>query len=198
MGDALAKVSVSMPPLNETVGVDHGHLITELYQRYASELCRYVVSKFGAGPPEPEDVVQAAFTRLASLEEPRSVENPKAYLYTTVRNIVVDHHRHANRHQSYVSTLKQENNQESMYETAPENVLQQRERFEVFAKALKRLPAKRRRMILLNRYEGLTCEAIGQRFGMSGPAVQKQIERGLAECLRYLEAAEQTGPHYRS
>ena len=37
---------------------------------------------------------------------------------------------------------------------------------------------------------GGPSEEIGKRFGMSGAAVHKQIERGLLECLRHMDAVQ--------
>lgn len=65
----------------------------QAYRQYWSKLCKYVNTKFGPGPPDPEDVAQLAFTRYAALENPAEVKNPRAYLYSTARNIVFDHYR---------------------------------------------------------------------------------------------------------
>ena len=73
-----------------------------------------------------------------------------------------------------------------MYELSPENVLLQAERFRILAQALERMPLKRRRLVLLNRFEGLSYAEIGEQFGMSAENVRKHIERTLAECLRAL------------
>ena len=42
------------------------------------------------------------------------------------------------------------------------------------------------RLVLLNRFEGLSYAEIGEQFGMSAENVRKHIERTLAECLRAL------------
>ena len=163
-------------------------LVAEVYRRYWLEVCRYVGRTFGSGPPDPEEVAQTAFTRFAALDDPARVDNPKAFLFATARNIVVDHHRRSARHQAYASEIAHDATAETVSDLSPERVLLEKERFAILADALRRMPAKRRRMILLNRYEGLTCEEIGRRFGMSGAAVQKQITRALADCLRLVEA----------
>ena len=66
-----------------------------------------------------------------------------------------------------------------MYESSPENVLLQAERFRILAQALERMPLKRRRLVLLHRFEGLSYAEIGEQFGMSAENVRKHIERTL-------------------
>jgi RNA polymerase sigma factor (sigma-70 family) len=73
-----------------------------------------------------------------------------------------------------------------VYELSPENVLLQAERFRIVAQALERMPLKRRRLVLLNRFEGLSYAQIGEQFGMSAENVRKHIERTLAQYLRAL------------
>ncbi len=72
--------------------------LKQLYERYWSDLCRHIRATFGAGPPDPQDVAQSAFARFLSIDDRQAVENPRAFLYTTARNIALDvtrHHKHA-------------------------------------------------------------------------------------------------------
>lgn len=67
--------------------------LAELYRRHLSELTRYIARTFGAGPPDPEDVVQEAFAQFAALENPQAVENPRAFLFaapTIWSSIIID------------------------------------------------------------------------------------------------------------
>lgn len=63
-------------------GVD-SKAFEQIYRQYWSELCNYVLKTFGAGPPDPEDVAQAAFAKFAALENTDNIENKRAYLYST-------------------------------------------------------------------------------------------------------------------
>lgn len=164
-------------------------LVSDLYQEHWKGICGYIRAHFGAGPPEPEDVAQTAFARFVTADSGR-IENPQAFLYATARNLVIDHHRHAKREQTYIQTQSATNSEEMPSELAPENVLLQAERFRILAEALEQMPLAQRRMVLLNRYEGLSYVEIGQRFGMSPETVRKRIERTLALCLKALDVAQ--------
>ncbi len=145
-------------------------------------------AQFGPGPPEPEDVAQSAFMRFAAAD-PAHIENPRAFLYATARHLVIDHHRKAQRVGAHEQAA-QSAAEDRVYELSPENVLLQAERFRILAQALERMPLKRRRLVLLNRFEGLSYAEIGEQFGMSAENVRKHIERTLAECLRALRGVD--------
>jgi RNA polymerase sigma-70 factor (ECF subfamily) len=159
--------------------------LADLYRVHWKGLCGYVRAQFGPGPPEPEDVAQAAFIRFAAAD-PSHIENPRAFLYATARHLVIDHHRQAQRASAHEHATQSAAAENPLYELSPENVLLQAERFRILARALERMPLKRRRLVLLNRFEGLSYAQIGEQFGMSAENVRKHIERTLAECLRAL------------
>ena len=164
-------------------------LVSDLYREHWKGICGYIRAHFGAGPPEPEDVAQSAFVRFVTTDS-RGIENPQAFLYATARNLVIDHHRHAKREQAFVRTQSAVNSDEIPSELTPDNVLVQAERFRILAEALERAPLAQRRMVLLNRFEGLSYAEIGHRFGMSPETVRKRVERTLVMCLKALDAAQ--------
>lgn len=183
MTDALAQRLVHLLAASAPVDRERRQQLSDLYLVHWKGLCGYVRSQFGPGPPEPEDVAQSAFIRFAAAD-PTRIENPRAFLYATARNLVIDHHRQAQRVHAYEQAQTADENR--VYELSPENVLLQAERFRILAQALERMPLKRRRLVLLNRFEGLSYAEIGEQFGMSAENVRKHIERTLAECLRAL------------
>jgi RNA polymerase sigma factor (sigma-70 family) len=185
---ALSELLASSTSLDE----QRRHVLCELYRKHWTGICGYVRAHFGAGPPEPEDVAQSAFARYATLDSGR-IENPQAFLYATARNLVIDHRRRARRERASIAFQIDAETFEPVSDLTPENVLAQSERFRILAEALEQVPASRRRMVLLNRFEGLSYGEIGRRFGMSSEAVRKQVERTLAACLKALEIAQSSG-----
>jgi DNA-directed RNA polymerase specialized sigma24 family protein len=67
--------------------------LDRIYRQHWDEICRYVRRSFGAGPPDPEDVAQAAFARFAALDVEVQVANPRAFLFRTAHNIAIDARR---------------------------------------------------------------------------------------------------------
>lgn len=161
-----------------------------LYRAHWHELCRYVTLTFGAGPPEPEDAVQLAFTRYAALEAPQRVHNPRAFLYTTVRNIVLDHRRSQDRTDRYIRDALARSGEAAMDEISPERVLMERERFEILSAAIRRLSDKQQRVLAMNRYYGMTYEAIAARTGWSIADISRQVSRAVARLNAALKARD--------
>jgi RNA polymerase sigma factor (sigma-70 family) len=160
--------------------------LTQLYKAHWKELCRYVFSAFGAGPPDPQDIAQAAFAKFAALEHPEEIQNPRAYLYTTAHNIAINEKLAERRSQQYVKHQKHAADEIFLSELSPERVLIGKESYALFAEALRRMPEQQRRALVLNRFHGMTYEEIGRQCGMSTAAVQKQVGRALAECLAFI------------
>ena len=157
-------------------------LISDIYTDHFEELKAYILKKFGMGPPEPEEAAQATFVKFAALEAPEKIENPRGYLFATAKNIIVDHHRRTGRREAYRSELEARAADREMSGITPERVLIERERFEVFKSAVARMPLQRRRIFLLCRVEGRSCDEVAQQFGMSVGAVHKHISRAVKDC----------------
>lgn len=165
-------------------------LISNLYADYFDELKAYIVKKFGTGPPEPEEAAQATFVRMAALEEPEKIDNPRGYLFATAKNIIADHHRRTGRRDAYRAEMEARAADGEMSVISPERVLIGKERFEVFKSAVASMPLQRRRIFLLCRVEGRSCEEVAQRFGMSVGAVHKHISRAVKDCAVAFERHE--------
>ncbi|HKU17286.1 MAG TPA: sigma-70 family RNA polymerase sigma factor [Steroidobacteraceae bacterium] len=188
MTDAVAERLVHLLESSAPCDRERRQQLAHLYRVHWKGLCGYVRAQFGPGPPEPEDVAQSAFIKFAAAD-PTHIENPRAFLYATARHLVIDHHRQAQRVSAHEQASQAAAAEDPLCESSPENVLVQAERFRILAQALERMPLARRRLVLLNRFEGLSYAEIGEQFGMSAENVRKRIERTLAECLRVLDAA---------
>lgn len=183
MDDGLIKA----PDTGGGCGASGVAALDHLYQRYWDELCRYVAQTFGLGPPDPEDVAQTAFLRFANYPDAGNVANPRAFLYATARNIILDHRRRTRIIDAHARDVQHSSVDGPLYEISPERVLLDKERLGLFAEALANMPAHRRRMVILNRFQNVSCEEIGRRLGVSTSTVQKQVVRGISDCIAYVE-----------
>jgi RNA polymerase sigma factor (sigma-70 family) len=174
MAASAASKDVGDPGLTTTAGFE------TLYRDYWAELCRKLQRNFGAGPPDPEDVVQAAFARLAALKDPAGVKNPRAFLFATARNIVFDHKRQQKRHFDYARGVLAENSTLDLDELTPERVYMHSERFEIVRRTIEKLPEKQRVVLNLHRNHGRTYQQIADETGWSYGDVYRQMEAALA------------------
>jgi RNA polymerase sigma factor (sigma-70 family) len=154
--------------------------VQHLYRSYWSELCRYVRSKFGVGPLDPEDVAQAAFVRYIALRDPQLVANPRAFLYATARNIVVDFNRHLKLTRLHAVDSAQSSHGERVDAICPERIALARERAAVMTAAITGLPPRQRQALILNRIHGLSYSEVAARLGSSKSDIKRQIERAMA------------------
>ena len=149
-----------------------------IYRAYAREISRAIFKHFGAGPPEPDDVMHAAFARYAQLADPGAVKNPRAFLHTTARNIVLDHKRAGARMNAFVDTVLQEAG-ESLGGFSPEDVLIHKEQFAIMVSVLKCLPKKQRVVLTMNRLHHKSYAQIARETGWSTSDIGRQLQAGL-------------------
>lgn len=181
----------SAPNLNAAVD-DRGARaqLKHLYERHWNDLCRHIRATFGAGPSDPQDIAQSAFARYLSIDDHQAVENPRAFLYTTARNIALDitrHHKHASRHSLRAA---QDEGAQTIDECSPERIALARERAAALSAAIENLPRRQRQALLLNRLHDLSYSQIAARIGSSKSDVRRQIVRALATIEAALEAFE--------
>lgn len=165
-------------------------LVGRLYREHAAPLRRYLAARFGSGPPEPEEVAQAAFAKFAGSPRIAELKNPRSFLFTIACNIVLDHHRRAVHRDAVHRDIGAGDDSAARCELTPERVLLSNEKFAVFERALKAMPTTRRRIFLLARVEGLGTAIVAQRFGITESAVHKHVSRALADCANAFAKAE--------
>jgi RNA polymerase sigma-70 factor (ECF subfamily) len=161
----------------------HGEVLDRLYRDSWRDVCRLVHSRFGPGPPEPEEIAQAAFERLAAVKSPQMIRNPRNFLFTVAINIAHDQRRRAVTRTAVDREIANHNQEVDVSEATPECVLEAKQRFEIFKLALSRMSAVRRRVFLLIRIEGVSVSEVAQQFCISEAAVYKHISRAMHDCL---------------
>jgi RNA polymerase sigma-70 factor (ECF subfamily) len=165
-------------------------MVERAYRQYFNEVCRYVRRHFGAGPPEPEEVAQAAFAKLAGAQIDTPIANPRAFLYRCAHNIVADHRRRTGVRLAVHEDMHRAAQEEGLSDFSPERVLLGKERLTLLEHILAGMPSTRRRIFLLVRAEGLTVQEVAKQFGMSERAIYRHISRAVLECEAAFEAAE--------
>ena len=67
--------------------------LAALYREHGEQLAAYLRKAFGDGPPDPDDVAQEAFHRLVRQESLDRINNLRAFLWRTARNILLSQKR---------------------------------------------------------------------------------------------------------
>ncbi|MEM8937344.1 MAG: sigma-70 family RNA polymerase sigma factor [Pseudomonadota bacterium] len=166
------------------------HLVSALYAENADELTSYLRKMYGDGPPEPEDITQQAFARLASQEHLSAVNNLKAFLWRTARNLVLTERRNAATRSKYEYEVEQLFFAVRGNDFSPERVLEVKEQLSAINAVLRKMPERRRQALLWNRVEGLNVAAVARRLGITRAGAVKHIARAAAD----IDAALKQGP----
>ena len=72
-------------------------------------------------------------------------------------------------------------------ELGPERVFEGNRQLDTLAKALWAMPIKRRKLLIMNRFDGLSYAEIARRVGLSETSVRREISKGLIECQKALQ-----------
>lgn len=174
-------------PLSGLSATHSGDLDAQ-YRRYWQPIRRYIVCRFGSGPPDPDDAVQAAFERFAGLEDRSTILDPGAFLRRSAHNFVLDHHRAEKvraQHASGDARL-----QTGTDDIDPERVLSARERLMIIEQAIRAMDEKRRDVLIMSRIQGLSSAEIARQLGCSPTLVKMRLAEALVLCERALRAAE--------
>ncbi|MCX2802469.1 RNA polymerase sigma factor [Microbulbifer thermotolerans] len=159
----------------------------DYYREHHRELCRYATHKFGLSEMEAEDVVQSAFARFAPLHDTAEMENARAFLYRAVNNASIDLLRR-NQVRSNFAQSALEDPEREIDAVSPERIATGRQLLKLISRALWGMPQKRRRLLLMNRVDGLSYAEIARREGLSATVVKKHVAKALAACQAELRA----------
>ena len=202
--DAVAQTNLREPLKQDSGGDRHREsekefdtedsTLERLYARQASNLRDYLRKLVGSGPPDPDDVVQAAFERIATKKNFSDIKNPSAFLWRTAQNIVTSEFRSAT-----VREKHRENIQDVFYATKsddcdPERVLIARVEVSSIFEVLKTMKPKRRDALLMSRVDGLSVSEIARRLGLARSTVSKRLALAMME----LDAAVNRDPDIKA
>lgn len=164
--------------------------LKQLYERYWTDPCRHIRATFGPGAADPQDVAQSAFTRYLCIDDRQAVENPRAFLYATTRNIALDITRHLKHTRRHSLSVVQQAASDTVDECSPERIALARERAVALSAVIEKLPRRQRQALLLNRLHDMSYSEIAERIGSSKSDVRRQIVRALAAIEAALEESE--------
>ena len=186
-----AKAATAASPSDPTTS-NFAEMFKSVYAEQFTPLASWLHAAFGAGPPEPEDVAQRAFANLARRGDLSDIENPKAFLWRTARNIMVSQKRHEATRNNATEEMETIFSLDQGDVLNPERVLEAKDALAAMVKAVEKMPTQRRRAFQLKCFEGLNNTEIGKRLGISRPAIHKHLVRAGVDITKAYRAY--TGP----
>ena len=134
------------------------------------------------GVEEAEDIAQEAFSRLYAF--PGELRAPSRALYATARNLVVDGKRKARAHSL---VLVASDNIEAVVDPQPSQEEQAywREELKFATRLLERMPARRRKIFLMQAIDGCSYAEIARRMDVTVVVVKKELLKAFEACAAY-------------
>ncbi len=146
--------------------------IGELYNSLRGELLAYLRNSLRVDD-EAEDIVQDAFLRLLMLDRLEDIGSEAAYLYTAVRNLVIDRQRTRHEEPMPQVTVSEEDEQFTQdlsaliadTDHAPDTLLQRQEIHKAYQAALAELPEPQREVWVQTEEAGLSFNDLAAQTG---------------------------------
>ncbi|CAM3425213.1 RNA polymerase sigma factor [Paracidovorax anthurii] len=142
------------------------------------------------------DLAQESFARVYAAQRSGStVRDPRALLFSTARNLLVDAHRRASARlraapQDPAEDMVEPDQLAGPDALEPEIALSSRQRFEVVAGVVDRLPPRCRKAFMLVKFDGLTHAETAARMGITVKTVEMQVQIALQACRNALDALD--------
>ncbi|MEM7357529.1 MAG: sigma-70 family RNA polymerase sigma factor [Pseudomonadota bacterium] len=162
-------------------------LIERLYGKHFESLVRFIRTKYGEGPPHPEDVAQQAFLKLTERRKLSDINNLPAFLWRSAQNYVSSEKRAQATQVRRAPDVESQFFSEKSSQNPPDHVFYAKTQIKKINLKLGKMPATRRRAFLLNRVEGMSHSEIAELLGLSRPTVTKHIARASAEIEQFLD-----------
>ncbi|HDS1817368.1 MAG: sigma-70 family RNA polymerase sigma factor [Pseudomonas sp.] len=148
-------------------------------EHYYRELVGFLSARLGSRQAA-EDVAHDAYLRVLERTDAQRIEHPRAFLYRTALNLVVDRHR---RHQvRQAEPLEVLDSDERWHSPAPSLDIQLDQRLALMQRALDELGKVCRDCFLLRKLDGLSHQQIAERLGVSRSVVEKHIVNAMKHC----------------
>lgn len=150
-----------------------------MLENYYRELVCFLNAKLG-NRQVAEDVVHDAYVRVLERSSDTPIDQPRAFLYRTALNLVIDGHRRNAVRQ--VEPLEVLDDEERFSSQSPHASLDHGQRLAMLERALAELPEACRDSFLLRKLEGLTHVQIAERLSISRSLVEKHIVNAMKHC----------------
>lgn len=170
---------MTTPPSDQT------EWFMQYLQPHDAMLRAWLSSRFPLGV-EIDDLVQEAYAQVLAARA-RGVEfaSPKAFLFATARNRVIDflRYRATNRVEALaeIDSLSVLDQAEGIPETVARN-----QEIELLTQAIQSLPERCRQVLTLRRLYGFSQQEIARRLGISENTVEHQVTIGVRKCTEFL------------
>lgn len=151
-----------------------------LYRTHHSWLNAWLRRRVGCHA-HAADLAQDTFVRLLRATHLQPLKEPRAYLSSIARSLMIDQYRRKRLEQVYLESLASLAQDEVPSEEQRLVILDTLERLDAL---LRRLKPRVREAFLLAQLDGLTLPRIAEKLGVSRATVERDLAKAFAACYR--------------
>ncbi len=139
---------------------------------------------------EVEDIIQEAYCRISGLTEVGHIRSGRAYLFTTIRMLVIERIRRS-RVVKFDTITEIEASTIPYDEPSPERVAAGRRELDRVTKLIEALPDRCRRVFEMRKVEGLTQREVATALGLPEYTIENDVAKGLKLILHAIGEGEE-------
>lgn len=167
-----------------TQGLVRQQLVHRLYVDHQSWLNGWLRRQLGCSQ-KAADLAQDTFLRVLMKDQSlEAIREPRAYLHTIARGLLINHWRRRQIEQAYLDAIAL---QPEAVTPSPESQTLVIETLLQVDAMLTRLPQKVRRAFLLSQLHGMTYAAIAAELEVSERMIKKYMAQAMLHCLTLIE-----------
>lgn len=155
-----------------------------LYSDHHDWLYRWLHRRLGC-EHNAADLAHDTFARIIALQSLLPACEPRAYLVTTAKRLIIDQARRHRIEQAYLAELALATAADNY--PSSEQIVVAVQSLERIAKALDGLGAKPRTVFLLHYFEGASHAVMADHLGVSTRMTQKYLAEALMHCYQTLD-----------
>lgn len=157
--------------------------IHKLYSNHNTWLKGWLRKKLGCSE-RAADLMHDTFLRLLTQDQLQAIQQPRAYLMTVAKRVLVDHWRRENIERAYLAALSQLPEE---YAPGPEEQYLMLETLLEIDRRLDGLPLIVRRAFLHSQLGGMKQQQIADQLNLSLSTVKRYLTQAYAQCYFALE-----------
>jgi len=166
----------------ESFGMSAPHSLQHLYVEHHGWLQSWLRTRLN-NAADAADLAHDTFLRILQRRQVPAVLEPRAYLRTIARGLVIDLWRHRDIEQAWLETLA---GLPEVQVPSPEVSALAIEALVSIDRMLDTLPERMRCIFLMAQLDGLPCPRIAEHLGISLSTVERDLAKALRHCYHLM------------
>ncbi len=159
-------------------------LFEKRYRQYRPEVQNFV-ARYVGNYSTAEDITHEIFIKVHKTTQWESVNEPRAYLFATARNHLINHFRQRANHQRD-STIEYDELRHGNGTPCEEMRIEARSDLRNLTAAIGSLSPRARKAFILSRIYRFSYSEVGRKMGISPRTVENHVAKGLLTCTRIM------------